>query len=204
MSKRKPGQTMTDRQRVFCDEYLVDLNGTEAAKRAGYSAKTARVMAQQNLEHPAVIEHLSKLMKERAERTQLTADRVITEVARLGFSDLRKLFDDKGALLPVTAWPEDMAAAVSSVEVDELFEGFGENRVQVGYTKKVKLWDKPRALELLGKHLKLWVERVEASGPNGGPIQTRTDGVDLSTLTDDELEQLEKIRRASDSRRLSH
>lgn len=204
MSKRKQGQALTDRQRVFCEEYLVDLNGTEAAKRAGYSAKTARVMAQQNLEHPAVIEHLAVMMKERSERTQVTADRVITEVARLGFSDLRKLFDDHGGLLPVTQWPDDMAAAVASVEVDELFEGFGENRVQVGYTKKVKLWDKPRALELLGKHLKLWVERVEASGPNGGPIQTRNDGINLSSLTDDELEQLEKIRHAADSRRIQH
>jgi phage terminase small subunit len=202
MSKRKPGETLTDRQRVFCDEYLVDLNGTAAAKRAGYSAKTARVMAQQNLENPAVINQLAVLMKERSERTQVTADRVITEVARLGFSDLRKLFDDKGALLPIYQWPEDAAAAVSAVEVDELFEGFGENRVQVGYTKKVKLWDKGKALEMLGRHLKLWVDRIEATGPNGGPIQTRNDGIDLASLTDDELEALEKIRHAADSRRI--
>jgi phage terminase small subunit len=202
MSKRKPGEALTDRQKAFCEEYLVDLNGTAAAKRAGYSAKTSRVMAQQNLESPAVIAQLGMLMQARSERTQITADRTITEVARLGFSDLRKLFDAHGGLLPVHQWPDDVAAAVASVEVDELFEGFGENRVQVGFTKKVKLWDKPRALELLGKHLKLWVERIEASGPNGGPIQTRNDGVDLASLTDDELEQLEKIRHAADSRRI--
>jgi phage terminase small subunit len=201
MSKRKPGETLTEKQRVFCEEYLIDLNATAAAKRAGYAEKNARTTAQQNLEHPACIEYLNKLVKARSERTQITADNVITETAKLAFSDLRKLFDDAGALLPVNQWPADMAAAVSAVEVDELFEGYGENRVQVGYTKKVKLWDKPRALEMLGKHLKLWVERMEHTGPNGGPIQHRDDGIDLSTLTDEELEQIERLRQAAESRR---
>lgn len=201
MSKRKPGVALTERQRVFCEEYLVDLNGQAAAVRAGYSKKTARQMASQNLEHPAVIEYLNKLKTERSQRTQVTADRVITELARLGFSDVRKAFDESGALLPMAQWPEDLAASVASIETDVLFEGYGENRVQVGVTRKLKLWDKPRSLELLGKHLKLWVERVEASGPNGGPIQTREDGLDLSTLTDEELEQLERLRQAAESRR---
>jgi phage terminase small subunit len=186
---------------VFCEEYLIDLNGRAAAVRAGYSEKTARVMAQQNLEHPAVVEHLNKLIKQRSERTQITADTVITETARLAFADLRKLFDENGGLLPVQQWPDDTAAAVASVEIDELFEGFGENRIQVGHTKKVKLWDKPRSLEMLGKHLKLWVERMEHTGPNGGPIQHREDGIDLSTLSDEELEQLERLRQAAESRR---
>ncbi len=201
MSKRKPGETLTDRQRAFCEEYLIDLNGKAAAVRAGYSEKTARVIAQDNLGKPAIVAYLQTLMQARAERTQITADRVITEVARLGFSDVRKLFDANGALLPIDKWPDDVTAAVASVEVDELFEGYGENRIQVGHTKKVKLWDKPRALEMLGKHLRLFVERIEASGPNGGPIQTRDDGVDLSTLTDEELEQLERLRQTAESRR---
>lgn len=198
---RRNAADLTDKQRLFCAEYLVDLNATAAAKRAGYSDKTARVTAQDLLMQPKITAHLQSLMNERAARTQVTADRVITEVARLGFADLRKLFDDKGALLPVREWPDDLAAAIASVEVDELFEGFGENRVHVGYTRKVKLWDKGKALEMLGRHLKLWIDKVEHSGPNGGPIQTRDDGVDLSTLTDDELAQLEAIREAAESRR---
>lgn len=201
MSKRKPGETLTDKQRVFCEEYLVDLNATAAAKRAGYADKNARTTAQQNLEHPAVIKYLNQLIKQRSERTQVTSDNVITELARLAFVDIRKLFDQDGALVPVTQWPDEVAAAVASVETDELFEGYGEDRHQVGVTRKIKLWDKPRSLELLGKHLKLWVERVESSGPNGGPIQTRDDGIDLSTLTDEELEQLERLRQTAESRR---
>lgn len=198
---RKNAAELTDKQRRFCAEYLVDLNATQAAKRAGYSDKTARVTAQELLTTTKVVAHLQQLMDERAQRTQVTADRVITEVARLGFADLRRLFDDKGALLPVQEWPDDVAAAIASVEVDELFEGFGENRVQVGYTKKVKLWDKGKALEMLGRHLKLWIDRAELSGPNGGPIPVKNDGVDLSLLTDEELQQLEALRHAADSRR---
>lgn len=201
MSKRKPGEALTPKQAAFCAEYLVDLNATAAAKRAGYSERTARVIAQANLEHPACRAEIQRLMDERAQRTQVTADTVIRELARIAFSDLRKLFDERGGLLPVSQWPDELAGAIAVVETDELFEGFGENRVQTGYTRKVKAWDKPKALELLGKHLRLWVERQELTGPNGGPIQTRDDGMDLSNLTDDELEQLERIRQAAEQRR---
>lgn len=213
-AKKKPAGTKTpgsklakgadglnDKQRLFCAEYIVDLNATRAAVRAGYSERTAKQIAQELLVKAEVVAKVQSLMDERANRTQVTADRVITEVARLGFADLRKLFDDKGALRPVQEWPDEIAAAVASVEVDELFEGFGENRVQVGYTKKVKLWDKGKALEMLGRHLKLFVERTELTGPNGGPIPVKNDGVDLSVLTDEELQQLEALRHAADSRR---
>lgn len=192
---------LNEKQRLFCAEYLVDLNATAAAIRAGYSTKTARSIAQELLVKPEVIAKVQVLMDERSKRTEVTADRVITEVARLGFADLRKLFNAQGGLLPVNDWPDEVAAAVASVEVDELFEGFGENRHQIGYTKKVKLWDKGKALELLGRHLKLWVERVEHTGPNGGPIETKNDGIDLAKLTDAELQQLEALRHAADSRR---
>jgi phage terminase small subunit len=201
MSKPRPGKTLTERQRAFCEEYITDLNGQAAAVRAGYSPKTARQIAVQILGHTEAQKYLQKLLDERSKRTQVTADRVITEAARIGFSDLRRLFGENGELLPVNAWPDDVAASVASVEIDELFEGYGENRVQVGHTKKIKLWDKPRALELLGKHLKIWVERMEHTGKDGGPIQTRDDGIDLSTLTDDELEQLERLRQAAEQRR---
>lgn len=201
MTTPKQPTRLTEKQRLFCQEYLVDLNGSAAARRAGYSEKGARIAAQDNLEREDIREYLNALIKERSERTQVTADRVIAESARLAFSDLRKLFDDNGAMLPVQQWPDEMAAAVASVEVDELFEGYGPDKTQVGFTRKIKLWDKPRSLELLGKHLKLWVERMEHTGPNGGPIQHRDDGIDLSTLTDEELEQLERLRHAAESRR---
>jgi phage terminase small subunit len=216
-AKKKPAGTKTpgsklvkgedglnDKQRQFCAEYIVDLNATQAAIRAGYSQRTARAIAQELLVKAEVVAKVQALMDERANRTQVTADRVITEVARLGFADLRKLFDANGGLLPVDQWPDDIAAAVASVEVDELFQGYGENRIQVGYTKKVKLWDKGKALEMLGRHLKLFVDRHEHTGPDGGPIATRNDGIDLKKLTDAELEQLEHIVQAAEQRSAAH
>ncbi|MGD9599913.1 MAG: terminase small subunit [Steroidobacteraceae bacterium] len=197
----KGADGLNDKQRAFCAEYIVDLNGTAAAKRAGYSEKTARAIAQELLVRPQVVAKVQALMDERANRTQVTADRVITEVARLAFADLRKLFDPlNGELLPPAQWPDELAAAVASIEVEELMGGTGPERVQIGWTKKVKLWDKPKSLEMLGRHLKLWVERHEHTGPNGGPIATRNDGVDLSKLTDAELEQLEAIVTAAEQR----
>lgn len=192
---------LNDRQRLFCAEYLIDLNATAAAIRAGYSARSARSIAQELMVKPEAIAKVQALMKERAERTQVTGDRVIHETARLAFADLRKLFDERGALLHVHDWPDDIAAAIASVEVEELFNGVGENRVHVGYTKKVKTWDKPKALEMLGRHLKLWVDRQEHTGPNGGPIQVENTGLDLSTLNDDELADLERITKAAHDRR---
>lgn len=103
-------------------------------------------------------------MAERSKRTAIDADTILRELLKLATSDLRKLFDEKGALLPADQWPDDVAAAVASVEVDELFEGYGQEREQIGYTKKVKFWDKTKSLELLGKHLKLFTDKIEHSG----------------------------------------
>jgi phage terminase small subunit len=202
-SKRAIGPDgLNDKQRLFCAEYLVDLNGAAAARRAGYSEKTARTIAQELLVKAEAIAVIQAMMDERAKRVQVTADAVITECAKLAFSDVRQLFDPQsGEMLPPDKWPEGIAAAVASVEVEELMGGSGPDRAQIGWTKKVRLWNKPQALEMLGKHLKLWVERMEHTGPNGGPIQTRDDGLDLSTLTDAELEQLEAIRKAAEQRR---
>lgn len=155
---------LTPKQEQFCREYIVDLNATQAAIRAGYSEKTAREQASRLLSKVNVGTRIQSLMNARAKRVEVNADTILRELLKLALSDLRKLFDDKGQLLPPDQWPDDAAVAVASVEVEELFDGYGEERHQIGFTKKVKFWDKPRALELLGKHLKLFTDRVEHSG----------------------------------------
>jgi phage terminase small subunit len=164
---------LTPKERLFALEYLVDLNATQAAIRAGYSKKTAGAIGHENLKKPEIKEFLDEQIAKREKRVEVTADRVLAELMRVGFSDLRRAFNEDGSLKAPKDWPDDVAAAMSSVEVVEEFEGKGEDRQQVGWTKKVKLWDKPRALEMLGKHLKLFAERVEHSGPSGGPIEFR-------------------------------
>lgn len=161
MSRKSNTPKLTEQQDIFCQEYIVDLNATQAAIRAGYSPASANEQASRMLAKANIQDRVNKLAAARAARTQTTADRVLMELGKLGLSDVRKLFDDKGGLLPPNLWPDDIAVAVSSVEVEELFDGYGEDRTQIGYTKKVKLWDKTKALELIGKHLKLFTDKVE-------------------------------------------
>lgn len=163
-SKSETADEIAKRQERFCQEYIKDLNGTKAAERAGYSEKNATEQASRLLTKANVKAHVQKLLDQRSERTAITADLVLQELLKVAKSDLRKLFDDSGKLLSVDEWPDDVALAVSSVEVEELFDGHGKDKTHIGYTKKLRLWDKIRSLELLGKHLKLFTDRVDITG----------------------------------------
>jgi len=98
------------------------------------------------------------------DRGEWGVERVLQELRELGFSDLRKIFDEKGRILDPSMWPDGVAKAVSSIEVDELFDGSGKDKTHIGFTKKVKFWDKSRALEMLGKNLRMFIDRHELSG----------------------------------------
>ena len=148
MGRRK----LTLKQERFVDEYLIDLNGTRAAIRAGYSAKTAGQIAEKLLRKVEIRELLAARMKERGERTAVTADRVLLEAARLALFDPRKLFNDDGSPKGIHELDDDTAAAVSGIEVLEQFEGSGKDRVFVGYLKKYRVADKNSALEKLFRH----------------------------------------------------
>ncbi|GBR43342.1 terminase small subunit [Gluconobacter roseus] len=142
------------KQARFVEEYLVDLNATQAAIRAGYSEKTARQQASEQLSKPDIQQALSEAQQARSARTQITQDRVIQEIARLGLSDIRGAFSLGGSLLPPSEWSDDLTAAVASIEVDQRKEP-GEDGERYTVTK-LKLWDKNAALEKLCKHLGLY------------------------------------------------
>ena len=139
-------------QSVFVQEYLIDLNATQAAIRAGYSAKTAEQQGYQLLQKPSVQAAIAARQKEREQRTAVTADRVLLEAARLALFDPRKLFNDDGSPKGITELDDDTAAAVAGIEVVEQFEGSGKERVFVGYLKKYRIADKNSALEKLFRH----------------------------------------------------
>ena len=153
----------TDKQAKFCREYLIDLNATQAAVRAGYTPTFANRTGPKVLANVGVAAEIARLQAEQAERTEITADRVIQELARLAFSDPRTIYATDGRLKQPAEWDDDTAAAVASVETEE----HGEGRATV---RKVKRWDKKGALELLGKHLGLFRDKIELSGPGGSPI----------------------------------
>lgn len=157
---------LTPKQARFVQEYLIDLDATKAATRAGYSARTAKQQGHVLLQKPHVQAAVKAATDARSERTGITADRVLQELARLGFSDLRRAFDEKGNLKRPEEWDDDTAAAIASVEVVTRSIGDGE----VEQVHKIKVWDKNSALEKLGKHLKMFVERHEHTGKDGTPV----------------------------------
>lgn len=168
---------LTPKQQRFCDEYLIDLNATQAAIRAGYSEKTAYRTGADNLRKPQIEEYIAKRQKELSRSTEITQERVIKELALIAFSnnaDYAHVIEKKmkaevdGALVDVL--DEDgkpvMYRTVEPVLTEELTE---EQKRALAVIKKgrdgleVKSCDKVKALELLGKHLGIFTDKIEAN-----------------------------------------
>lgn len=152
---------MTPRQRLFVREYLRDLNATRAAIRAGYSKASATTEGPRLLDNAGVRQAIDSALADRELRVEAKADEVLRELLAFARTDIRDAFDENGRLLAVHEMPEHVAKAISSVKVFEEFEGAGKDRVQVGEVREVKFWDKSKALELLGRHLKMFAEKHE-------------------------------------------
>lgn len=149
---------LTNKQRAFVREYLTDLNATQAAVRAGYSEKTARAVGHENLTKPHIATEIQEAMHERAERTNITADRVLRELAKLAFSNLLDFFrltcEGEPAVDLSNVTPEQ-AAALTELTVEDFKDGRGDEARDVRRVK-IKMADKRQALELLGRHLGLF------------------------------------------------
>jgi phage terminase small subunit len=154
-----PQSSLTPKQAAFCREYLVDLNATQAAIRAGYSERTARQAGAENLSKPDIRREIKRLIEERAERTEITAERVLRELAALALYDPGKL----GAAM--IKGPEDIEKLPD--ELRRGVVGWGWDRAG---NFVLKLASKTQPLDLLGQHLGLWKSKVEITGPDGGPV----------------------------------
>ncbi len=97
-------------------------------------------------------------------RDEWSVERIILELRRLANFDIRKLFNEDGSLKAISEWPEDAARSVVAVEIEELFDGRGDDRTHIGYTKRIKAVDKIRSNELLGKTLRMFIDRHEVNG----------------------------------------
>lgn len=162
---------LTERQQRFVDEYLVDLNATQAAIRAGYSPRTANEQGARLLTKVSVQNAIQEAKKKRARRVEITQDRVLLEYARLAFFDPRKLFAENGKPKDISELDDDTAAALVGLDVMEEYSGTGESRVFMGYTKKYKLANKLGALDSLGKHLGMFDgKRAEGDDQAGGGV----------------------------------
>lgn len=155
------------KQARFVEEYLIDLNGSAAAIRAGYSPKTSRVYAAKLLTKPAIQAAIAAGKAARSERTQVTADWVLNRLTDEAEADLADIFDDNMNLKPVHDWPDIWRKGlVAGVDVEELYEGRGESRECVGRVHKVKLSDRIKRIELIGKHVMVqaFKDQIDASG----------------------------------------
>ena len=137
---------------IFCDEYLVDLNASKAALRAGYSPLAVRTIASKLLSKANISSEIRKKINERAARTRVTADRVLLEIALIGLFDLRDVFNEDGRLKRVVDMSEDTTRSLAGIDVMQRVVKDDEGKY-IERVIKVKTRDKIRALELMGKHL---------------------------------------------------
>jgi len=155
----------TERARIFVLEYLVDLNATAAAERAGYSKRSAKQIGHALLQQPEIQEQVKQAMQERARRTEITHDRVLMELARVAFFDIRKLYHEDGRLKAPHELDDDTAAAVAQLESFEEFSGRGEDRESTGMTRKAKAFSKDAALALAMRHLGMLNDKLTIQRP---------------------------------------
>lgn len=149
---------MTKKQKRFIEEYLVDLNATQAAIRAGYSPDTAGSIGSENLKKPEIRARIEKAIAERSKRTGINQDRIVMELAKIALLNPKGLVNFDEATIKEDAADEDVAA-VASVRVKRFPTKDGE-----GVEREVKMYDKTKALELLGRHLGMFKDKVEVSG----------------------------------------
>jgi phage terminase small subunit len=163
---------LTPKQAQFVREFLVDLNATQAAIRAGYSKRSAYAQSSQLLNHPAIIAAIDAAKAERSTRTEIRAERVLEEIAALAFYDPGKLMIDgeAGASDPIEAVIDGRAiyGLRCPADIKRLPEKLRRAIVGWGYDRNrnftVKLADKSRALDLLARHLSLYNDKLEVTG----------------------------------------
>lgn len=149
---------LTDKQEVFCQEYIKDYNATQAAIRAGYSPKTANEMASELKEKPHVLKRIEELKQKVADKNELTADRIIKELMKIAFADKRAIasWNESG----IRFKPSDELSDFDAASISEISEVVNES----GGMLKVKQHDKVKALELLAKIQGMLKDKVEVSG----------------------------------------
>lgn len=159
-------------QQRFCQEYLKDLNGTRAYQAVYPKAKAgaARTNAARLLAKARVAAYLGELATSQKARLELEADTILRELMRLALVDPAEAFDDAGNLRPLREMPLDLRRAIAGIDVVSVQVTGDEQRTTTTAVRKVRFWDKVKALETLGRHLALWTDKVQHQLPPGGGV----------------------------------
>ena len=172
---------LTPKQVRFVDEYLVDFNATQAAIRAGYKAKTAHVIGAENLRKPKIAEEIARRQKDLQKRTEVSQDRVVKELARIAFANLA---DYLHVETQTRTKDDGTEVTYQTVMFNETQELSADQRAALAVVKQsvngfeLKLHDKIKALELLGRHIGMFNDKLSLSGSDGGPLTFRWEGKD--------------------------
>lgn len=159
---------LTPKQQRFCEEYRIDFNATQAAIRAGYSKKTAHSIGAENLIKPDIQNYISDLQKQLADKSGITAEMVINELAKIGFSNIQEYLARTNTISDLTKIDKDKAAAVESIKIVET-EWDGGSKTSTTF----KLYDKKGALELIGRHLGIFEKDNRQLVPDAPKTITR-------------------------------
>lgn len=142
---------MTKKQKLFVDEYLIDLNATQAAIRAGYSPDTAGSIGGENLKKPEISAAIAKAMAERSRRTGINQDRILQEIAKLALVNIDDVVDLETGKIKESATKEDLAC-IQSIKIKP---------TEFGTEREIKFYDKKGSLEMAGKHLGMFKDKLE-------------------------------------------
>ena len=170
--RKKPKHSARELKQIkFAREYFASgfKNAPECFVKAGYSPKGADANACHALKKQVVKDEIARLMKKQEKRINIKADDILFELITLAKSDIRDLFDADGKMKHPQQWPVELSRAVSSIKIEEITKWNAEKREHEhqGYARQIKLWDKVKSLELLGKYLKMWTEVVNINGLDG-------------------------------------
>lgn len=151
---------MTPKQQRFVEEYLIDLNATQAAIRAGYSASTAHSIGHENLSKPEIADAIVAAKAKRSTETGIDAAWLLKRLADEAMADVNDLYAEDGRVRPVKDWPLIWRQGlVAGIEVETIGEG-------AGHVTKIKVSERIKRLELIGKHIDVqaFKEKIEVAG----------------------------------------
>jgi phage terminase small subunit len=184
MSKEQP---LNDKQLTFCREYIVDFNATQSAIRAGYSDKTAGATASRLLTNVKIQQEIKRLVEERAERTGITADRVVQQLAKIAFVDIKSVIDWETAEInqlvgrdPITGDQVFTKTPITQLALKPMdqVDGTMIQTVKMGkHGIVVELPDRMRAMEMLAKHLGVYDDRPQTTVDVGSYVKALWDRV---------------------------
>lgn len=167
------------KQDMFCREYLIDLNATQAAIRAGYSEKTANEQGARLLANVSVQSRISELKTERSDRIGIDADYVLRRLAEIDQMDVLDILNDDGGIKPISKWPKVWRTTLSGLDINTSITNFDETTTE-NILKKIKWPDKVKNLELLGKHINVQAFKEKVETEHSGEVNVKSE--DLNTI----------------------